>query len=542
MSVYTDDKNMLYEKTSKLEYIENNNNGNIGLAGVVTYEQIQLVKKFIIVCGFKGLTDYETEFGGCDITEEITNKLNLLASEIDKHFPMYEINLKRTNLKFTSVTLIMNTLRTLLTFIGIRWKSRRVRSNILIKILSDDEQEQVHDMITNVNNQDDSSSSYTPYTPYEFVKREINRCHFDKSFQDDVVAYVSSSDYPWLNYKSKTLSFNIYDKNNKIVEGLRYEIIVDGLLWHSNTYTHGSDSASTFDSTSTSTYNIFSFLGCNIPYIDNSISILIIFYNVNSYQIIDKIIVEQEYYTNNNSVSINSDFVYNYHCNNTEYMIEKFNNTTKIINYSLNIVKKLSEDHSQLLNIIPENNIITITDEQRRINSKNLSLYAVNDVMAYLMRHKLFVYVHEQIVYKFKMSINNHINQINDQILIDMLRMCDYVQDVSFTCTSIPSNTFIPSISSNTFIPFIPSNTSNNLELLVINNNLEQIIMEKDRVIVMCNNVNLNSTFFIINNGMKTTEYIADIEIKFTKCFAHTSVRQIIKNKSFLTKQYIESL
>ena len=54
----------------------------------------------------------------------------------------------------------MNTLRTLLTFIGIRWKSRRVRSNILIKILSDDEQEQVHDMITNVNNQDDSSSSY----------------------------------------------------------------------------------------------------------------------------------------------------------------------------------------------------------------------------------------------------------------------------------------------------------------------------------------------------------------------------------------------
>lgn len=104
----------------------------------ITSQQLDIVKQFMKVCGFDGLMDYYTKISAKDITDEILVELNKLAPEIDSLFPIHEINLRRTCLKFTTATLVMSVLRNLLTCVGIRWKSTRTKKGIFISLVSDE--------------------------------------------------------------------------------------------------------------------------------------------------------------------------------------------------------------------------------------------------------------------------------------------------------------------------------------------------------------------------------------------------------------------
>lgn len=104
----------------------------------VTSQQMELVRKFIIICGFKGLADYTTKFTAKKITPEMMQKLSLLANDISAAFPSHEINLRRTDGKFSTATQVMSVLRTLLTYIGVRWRSGRTKNSIYIMLLCDD--------------------------------------------------------------------------------------------------------------------------------------------------------------------------------------------------------------------------------------------------------------------------------------------------------------------------------------------------------------------------------------------------------------------
>jgi len=130
-----------YETPSHINYQlekKTDSDSDSGDNVTITSQQLDIVKKFMKVCGFDGLMDYYTKISAKDITDEILVELNKLASEIDSLFPIHEINLRRTGLKFTTATLVMSVLRNLLTYVGIRWKSYRNKKGIFISLVSDE--------------------------------------------------------------------------------------------------------------------------------------------------------------------------------------------------------------------------------------------------------------------------------------------------------------------------------------------------------------------------------------------------------------------
>lgn len=106
----------------------------------VTYSQLRLVSKFVKMAGFKGLMDYETEISARDIASIGCDKFNQYTREIDRLFPVHDINLRRTDFKFASETLVMNVMRSLLTAVGVRWSTRRTRNTINLKLVPENEQ------------------------------------------------------------------------------------------------------------------------------------------------------------------------------------------------------------------------------------------------------------------------------------------------------------------------------------------------------------------------------------------------------------------
>ncbi len=128
-----DDLERLYklEEAKKVEYCSDDDR-------TITSQQVDVVKKYIKICGFKGFADYTTKFCAKNVTEQMMRELDKLSDTINDLFPTYEVNLKRTSNRFTSSSLVMSVLRTLLTYIGIRWKSTRTKSSIYIMLVSDE--------------------------------------------------------------------------------------------------------------------------------------------------------------------------------------------------------------------------------------------------------------------------------------------------------------------------------------------------------------------------------------------------------------------
>lgn len=199
----------------------------------ITSQQLKIVKKYAKICGFKGLMDYQTKVTAKNITDDVILSLNKLAVEINELFPIHEINLKRTNFKFTSSTLVMSVLRGLLTYVGIRWRSTRTKSSIHISLVPDEECDYDKSVATHA----------------EFINKCVD-CKpiiFEVLGKDNVIMptkntyglLLESKRYPWMKDNVKKLK--IIDIPTNII-GLNYflimgnDIIYSGKLNGKNIY------------------------------------------------------------------------------------------------------------------------------------------------------------------------------------------------------------------------------------------------------------------------------------------------------------------
>lgn len=165
----------------------------------ITSSQVDVVKKFITICGFHGFMDYTTKICAGNITDEVIKKLNKIANEICDLFPVHEVNLNRTNGKFSSSSQVMSILRTLLSYIGIRWKSIRTKKSIYIMIVSEE-----------INNYDRCVIKHKEYimncTDCEPLYFTINTKEHMYTTPDDYNLIVfESGDYKWLLLNTKKL-------------------------------------------------------------------------------------------------------------------------------------------------------------------------------------------------------------------------------------------------------------------------------------------------------------------------------------------------
>jgi hypothetical protein len=182
----------------------------------ITSQQLDIVKKFMKVCGFNGLMDYHTKISAKDITNEILIELNKLASKIDSLFPIHEINLRRTGLKFTTATLVMSVLRNLLTYVGIRWKSYRNKKGIFISIVSDEICEYDRTCIEHleyVKKCDDC----------EALKFSVKCKNIAKTHDKTYYLFLDSSSFGWMKLDIKKLKITNLPKEMK---GLYYHIFI----------------------------------------------------------------------------------------------------------------------------------------------------------------------------------------------------------------------------------------------------------------------------------------------------------------------------
>lgn len=105
----------------------------------VSYEQLKLVSEIVKVYGFKGLADYDTEVSSQSIKSDATlDALCSFLSGIKNLFPTHDINVTRLNGIVHNVTTAMNILRSLLTYCGIPWRTRRKNNTVTIKLVDPD--------------------------------------------------------------------------------------------------------------------------------------------------------------------------------------------------------------------------------------------------------------------------------------------------------------------------------------------------------------------------------------------------------------------
>ena len=99
--------------------------------------QVTLVSKVAKIYGFKNLSDYTTKVSAKSLSQlpDFFEQLNQQTHEIDRLFPVHDINLRRTDYKVTSYTLAMNLLRSLLTSVYLPWESHRTRDTIAVKLV-----------------------------------------------------------------------------------------------------------------------------------------------------------------------------------------------------------------------------------------------------------------------------------------------------------------------------------------------------------------------------------------------------------------------
>lgn len=168
----------------------------------VTSNQLQLVSNFAKTCGFKGLMDYDTEVSARTLKSiGALNKLNRYAKDIDRLFPVHEINLRRTDYQFTSETLAMNVLRSLLTFVGIRWTSRRTRDTIYISLVPEEHHERVMTIV-----KEQLWKPATALTAREFEIPLVD-CLFPVYHKENPDLLITDEIAPWLLNDTKKLVF-----------------------------------------------------------------------------------------------------------------------------------------------------------------------------------------------------------------------------------------------------------------------------------------------------------------------------------------------
>ena len=100
------------------------------------YRELQLLSELIKVYGFKNLMDFETEISAQTLKKlpNFLNKINSFSPKINQLFPINVINLRRTNLKFTTETLALNILKSMLSYCLIPWKTRRTANTVLLSL------------------------------------------------------------------------------------------------------------------------------------------------------------------------------------------------------------------------------------------------------------------------------------------------------------------------------------------------------------------------------------------------------------------------
>jgi hypothetical protein len=107
---------------------------------VMDREQVRLVHKIVKLYGFQNLVDYETRVSAKTLAK-IPDFLKLLsrhARDIDRLFPVHEINLRRTDYVVDNYTFAMNILRSLLTCIFVAWETIRTSDTIYVKLVPKD--------------------------------------------------------------------------------------------------------------------------------------------------------------------------------------------------------------------------------------------------------------------------------------------------------------------------------------------------------------------------------------------------------------------
>jgi hypothetical protein len=102
----------------------------------VTYEQLALTGEIVKIFGFKGLCDYDTEISSQSVNrQQLYSDLGDMLGKIDSLFPTHDINVRRLSGTVTSITIAMNILRSLLTYCGVPWRTRRKNKTITIKLV-----------------------------------------------------------------------------------------------------------------------------------------------------------------------------------------------------------------------------------------------------------------------------------------------------------------------------------------------------------------------------------------------------------------------
>jgi len=106
----------------------------------VTSEQLELVREIVKVYGFKDLTDYATEVSSSSIKKDpdFYDNVSKYVSTIGSLFPTHDVNVSRLNGSITNVTTAMSILRSLLTYCGILWRTRRKDKTIAIRLIDKD--------------------------------------------------------------------------------------------------------------------------------------------------------------------------------------------------------------------------------------------------------------------------------------------------------------------------------------------------------------------------------------------------------------------
>lgn len=204
---------------------DSDNNSASSFENDITSAQLKLVSKFVKTCGFKGLMDYETEVSARTLsTNLVISKLDKYAKDIDRLFPVHEINLRRTDFKFTSETLAMNILRSLLTFVGVRWNSRRTQSTVFIRLVPEEQYEHTMNLIK------DPRIAKPEISTANLTFSEIaSECSYPR-YQDNFLNIILTK--KWMQTNTKTLSVSTVSVDGKdcsdLLQGKPYHICCGG--------------------------------------------------------------------------------------------------------------------------------------------------------------------------------------------------------------------------------------------------------------------------------------------------------------------------
>ena len=189
-------------------------------------QQCQVIDRYIQECGFKSLSDFETEVSAKSLKDNnCLPRLNILANDLDRLFPVHDINLRRTGLKITSETLAMNILRSLLSFACIPWRSHRTSNCNSIRLLSEPDQKTIEVAKSITNNIKKAEVASAVVTTLQLSCR-IDPCFYSR--------YSLSYTLP----KGTIKSLKITEIDPVKIDGCPYSIYSGGnLIYYSKIYT-----------------------------------------------------------------------------------------------------------------------------------------------------------------------------------------------------------------------------------------------------------------------------------------------------------------